>query len=274
MTRAASIRNTLLRMKRLCVLRPTMRNFLENACRIARGRNIERLVMRNGMTLHGPANHPLVEMAEEIFHAKLYTPDGWDLAAGGVVVDIGANIGIFSLLAAARQGSRVFAFEPHPENIRFLRRNVSANRKVNVNVCESAVSGLSGLQRLFVNPNAAGHSLYATSAADGGPDDIRVPTRTLPEIIDTYRLDRVHFLKMDCEGSEGAILLSTPSDYLKKIDRLAIEFHDNVSTLAHDRIQTLLEQQGFRTALKWNGVSPFGFLYASRGGIDGDAHRG
>jgi FkbM family methyltransferase len=261
-------------MRRLCALRPTMRNFLENACRIARGRSIERLVMRNGITLHGPANHPLVEMAEEILHAKLYTPDGWDLAAGGMVVDIGANIGIFSLLAAERQSSRVFAFEPHPENIRCLRRNVTANRQVNVTVLESAVSDRSGLQRLYVNTNAAGHSLYATSVIDGGPDNVRVPTTTLPEIMDTYHLDRVDFLKMDCEGSEGVILLSTPADYLNRIGRMAVEFHDNVSTIAHDRIQTLLEQQGFRTALRWDGVSPFGFLYASRDGVDDDAHRG
>ena len=272
--RTAKIRKTLLRIRRLCLLRLTMRNFLENASRIARGRCIERLVMRNGIALHGTAKHPLVEMAEEIFHAKLYTPDGWELETGGVVVDIGANIGVFSLLAAVRQRCRVFAFEPHPENMRCLRRNVTANRVPNVTACQSAVSDRSGWQCLYVNPNAAGHSLYATSAVDGYPGDVRVPTTTLPEIMDTYLLDRVDFLKMDCEGSEGAILLSTPADYLKKISRLAIEFHDNVSALAHDRIKALLEQQGFRTALRWDGVSPFGFLYASQDGVHGDAHRG
>ena len=272
-TRAAVIREGMRQLRRLCVLRPTIQNFLENALRIARGRSIERLVLRNGMTLCGPANHPLLEMAEEIFHAKVYTPDGWGLGAGGVVVDIGANIGIFSLMAAERQRCRVFAFEPHPENIRFLRRNVSANRMANVTVCESAVSDLSGWQRLYVNTNPAGHSLYAASAVDGGLDDVRVPTTTLPEIMDTNHLDRVDFLKIDCEGSEGAILLSTPADYLKRIGRLAIEFHDNVSAIAHERIQALLEQHGFRTALRWDAATPFGFLYARQNGVARDAHR-
>ena len=92
--------------------------------------------------------------------------------------------------------------------------------------------------------------------------------------MDTNRLDRVDFLKMDCEGSEGAILLSTPADYLKRIGRLAIEFHDNVSAVAHDQIQALLEQHGFRTALRWDGASPFGFLYARQNGVARDAHRG
>jgi FkbM family methyltransferase len=271
-TRVAAIHEGMLRIRCLCVLRLTIRNFMENAFRIVRGRSIERLVMRNGMTLCSPKNHPLLEMAEEIFHAKLYTPDGWGLEAGGVVVDIGANIGIFSMLAAASQSSRVFAFEPHPGNIRFLRRNVSANRMVNVTVSESAVSDLSGWQRLYINTNAAGHSLYATTAADCGCDDIRVPTTTLPEIMDTNHLDRVDFLKIDCEGSEGAILLSTPADYLKKIGRLAIEFHDNVSVIAHEQIQALLAQHGFRTALRWDGVSPFGLLYARQNGVARDAH--
>jgi FkbM family methyltransferase len=189
-------------------------------------------------------------------------------------VDIGANIGIFSMLAAASLSSRVFAFEPHPENIRFLRRNVSANRMVNVTVFESAVSDLSGWQRLYINTNAAGHSLYATTPADCGCDDVWVPTTTLPEIMDTNHLDRIDFLKIDCEGSEGAILLSTPADYLKRISRLAIEFHDNVSTIAHEQIQTLLEQHGFRTALKWDGASSFGFLYACQNGVACDAHCG
>jgi hypothetical protein len=134
-TRAAVIHEGMRQMRRLCLLRPAIQNFLENAFRIARGSSIERLVMRNGMTLCSPANHPLLQMAEEIFHAKMYTLDSWGLEAGGVVVDIGANIGIFSVMAAERQRCRVLAFEPHPENIRFLKRNVSANRMANVTVC-------------------------------------------------------------------------------------------------------------------------------------------
>jgi FkbM family methyltransferase len=251
-----------------------MPNFLENACRIARGRCIERLVMRNGMTLFSPTNHPLIEMAEEIFHAKLYTPDGWEMDAGGVVVDIGANIGVFSVLAAGRHSSQVLAFEPHPENIRYLKRNVSANRLVNVAIFESAVSDQIGRKLLHVNTNAASHSLYDRPAVDGDSDGLWVPTTTLPEIMDTNRLGWVDFLKMDCEGAEGAILLSAPTDYLKRIRRMAIEFHDNVSVIAHDQIQSLLEQHGFFTALRWDEDTQFGFLYATRDGVDGDAHRG
>ncbi len=271
-TQAIAIREGVRQLGRLCMLRPTVRSFLQSALRIARGGSIERLVLRNGMVLCGPPNHPLLQMAEEIFHARLYTPDGWDLQAGGVVVDVGANIGIFSVMAAERRSNRVIAFEPHPENLRFLRRNVSANRMVNVTVCESAVSDQGGWQRLYVNTNAAGHSLCATPAVDNGREVVRVPTTTLPEIMEANHLDRVDFLKIDCEGSEGAILLSTPAGYLKRIGRLAIEFHDNVSVIAHDQMQDLLEKHGFITALKWDGVSPFGFLYACRNGVSRDAH--
>ena len=48
-TRAAAIREGMRQMRRLWLLRPTIQNFLENAFRIARGRGIERLVMRNGV---------------------------------------------------------------------------------------------------------------------------------------------------------------------------------------------------------------------------------
>lgn len=69
---------------------------------------------------------------------------------------------------------------------------------------------------------------------------------------------------MDCEGSEGSILMSTPMHYLKRIRKISLEFHDNVSSLKHNDIQKLLGEAGFVTKLNWNGESPFGYIYGKR----------
>jgi hypothetical protein len=67
---------------------------------------------------------------------------------------------------------------------------------------------------------------------------------------------------MDCEGSEGFILTSTSEEYLRRIRKIAIEFHDNVSILHHSQIKELLENLGFAVDLRWEGNGPFGYLYA------------
>jgi len=83
-------------------------------------------------------------------------------------------------------------------------------------------------------------------------------------IMDEYSLSQIDFLKLDCEGSEGAIFASTPREYLRRIRKISLEFHDNVSSLRHEEIQRLLEDMEFQTALRWNGKSPYGYLYAGQ----------
>ncbi len=94
---------------------------------------------------------------------------------------------------------------------------------------------------------------------------IEVHAITLQRIMDDNNLERIDFLKLDCEGSEGSILMSTPRGYLERIQKVAMEFHDNVSQLKHDEIQRLMEEVGFVTSLVWDGDSPFGYLYGRRG---------
>ena len=62
--------------------------------------------------------------------------------------------------------------------------------------------------------------------------------------MDDNKIERINFLKMDCEGAEGLILSSTPIDYLKKIEKIAMEVHYN-SSLNYSQIQSLLESAGF-----------------------------
>ena len=124
---------------------------------------------------------------------------------GMVVVDIGANIGHYTLEAARRVGEtgRVFAFEPEPHNFGLLCRNVEANRYRNVVSVRKALSNRTGVGRLTLSAgNLGGHHLK-NSGEQG--EDVAVSMITLDEfLLDEPR--PIDVIKMDAEGAEMGIL--------------------------------------------------------------------
>lgn len=114
---------------------------------------------------------------------------------GGVVCDIGANVGFYSLLAA-RKAAKVLALEPLPENLTFLRRHVELN---------------SLHQRIEVFPFAAsdhdGQGMFAIVPDNRSEGSLR-PDGTMP--VRTIKLDSLgivpDLIKIDVEGNEYAVL--------------------------------------------------------------------
>lgn len=122
------------------------------------------------------------------------------LRPGDVAIDVGANIGIYTLAMARQVGptGKVFAFEPYIENAGLLEHNVERNGYSNVvTVHRAAVAERSGTARLAVNAHNAGmHRLAAGGSAD-------VETVCLDDLFAGQRVD---FVKIDVEGAEVAVL--------------------------------------------------------------------
>jgi FkbM family methyltransferase len=124
---------------------------------------------------------------------------------GDVVVDIGAHIGYYTLLAARAAGpdGRVFAFEPERANYALLVQNLADNEYTNVTALNQAVMTESGDQTLFVSPDNAGdHHLY------GGADG-RLSYRVEATSLDDFFAERpktVNVVKMDVQGTEPFVL--------------------------------------------------------------------
>lgn len=79
---------------------------------------------------------------------------------GDVVFDVGAHVGYYTLLAAIHTGpkGKVYAFEPVPRNLAFLRKHLALNRIGNAEVVEAAVSSAAGLVRFDEMPSSSmGH---------------------------------------------------------------------------------------------------------------------
>lgn len=126
------------------------------------------------------------------------------LKPGMTFVDVGANIGYYTLLAARLVGSqgRVFAFEPCPGNFQLLQRSVRANGHTNVTLVPKAVSDHSGLAILQLDQNSSGgHSL---SGFRGGARSIDVETISLDEYFAGYA-GAIDVVKTDTEGADPAV---------------------------------------------------------------------
>lgn len=115
------------------------------------------------------------------------------ITPGCTVLDVGANIGIYTLLAAKR-GARVFAIEADPRNVDKLRRHIHLNGfDDRVTVLPLAVGREAGSITLFRAPGNSGHSNVFE-----GVDPIQVPLDT----IDSLNLPPIDVCKMDIEGNE------------------------------------------------------------------------
>jgi FkbM family methyltransferase len=240
------------------------RNWLELERERDSQRKPTRAVLRDGTTFEAPPGMNVLRVVTPVFHKRVYTPSGLELGADDAVVDVGANIGAFAVFAAQRTRGRLLAVEPHPGNAAALRRNLLANGASRAQVAECAVADAPGILPLFLGRSGTTHQLFAAGKDAGAGDSVDVRVATLPELLAEHGMERVDFLKLDCEGAEGLILPSLPDALLAGIRKIALEFHDDVSPVAHDGLAKLLEQKGYRTSLAWDGYSANGMLFAAR----------
>ena len=131
---------------------------------------------------------------------------------GMCVFDVGANAGVFTLVAAklVGDGGIVHAFEPSPRDRERLLANVRLNRQSNVRVHAEALGGAAGKAILAVagaehpGHNTIGGFAYSDDAA---AYSVEVDVTTLDEIVAREGLNRLDILKIDVEGAETAVLL-------------------------------------------------------------------
>ncbi|HBB68204.1 MAG: hypothetical protein A2X28_11350 [Elusimicrobia bacterium GWA2_56_46] len=119
---------------------------------------------------------------------------------GMTVLDIGANIGFFTLLFSRLAGEtgRVIAFEPDPDNFRLLRKTLDANNRKNVECEQKAVSEGDGAEKLFLSEEHRGdHRIF-----DSGDDRKSININTISVDGKLGPQGRADFIKMDIQGAE------------------------------------------------------------------------
>ena len=96
------------------------RNPVKAAYQIMNESFVESINLKNGLSFSAPSNHPLVNMIHEIFISEVYIEPGGGIGSDDLVVDIGANIGLFGIYASTKTSNKVLCFEPFPENVEFI----------------------------------------------------------------------------------------------------------------------------------------------------------
>ena len=150
-----------------------------------------------------------------------YDIEDFEINVNDTVIDIGAHIGLFSLLVSQRcKTGKILSFEPVRENFDLLVSNLKLNHIENVLPFNMAVSKNLDKLNLFLNDDQSAHSIFPKSS-----ESISVESTSLQKIFEENKISSCKLLKLDCEGAEYEIIDSLPSEYLNKIQNIVMEYH-------------------------------------------------
>ena len=248
------------------------------------GQLSESYVLPNGMIVAQQNRNETVFLYEEIFERQQYFQHGIELRKGSCVLDVGANIGLFSLFVGEHfPDAKIYSFEPIDDIFRCLRLNTAryhervkafsyglANREQQVKFTYyprysmmSRQEGYSSeaadkelVKRYLKNEQQRGtrgsegllaHADELLTGRFDGQSRICL-LRRLSDVIKEQEIDRIDLLKLDVEGSEEEVLGGLDEDDWGKIDQIVMEAHDEDKEGKTGRVQLILEkleQRGF-----------------------------
>jgi FkbM family methyltransferase len=178
-----------------------------------------------------------------------------ELADARLIVDVGAGIGDFAVAAARRfPACRVLAFEPDAVRFAMLTENAVASGAV----IESHRVAIGSRSTYVLSGKGARASTVAREDAEGSS----VPGRRLADFIDD---DTVDLLKIDCEGAELDILQSLSPEGLRRVARVALEYHNFDGERSDVLVASHLTDSRFRVSIHPDRYDPtLGYVYARR----------
>jgi len=207
--------------------------------------------------------------------------DYGDIEENSTIIDIGANIGVYSIFAARNKNTKVYAFEPMIDNFRLLRKNIKLNKLDGKILPFNLAVGAKKEKRVLFLGGSPFHSLYP---AEDSPfnarydnkltvkqDYIEISCLSLKDIFQDNKIDYCNMLKLDCEGAEFEILYNLPKEYFKRIEKIRVEYHDHKidKNCSSKKLAEFLINQGFKIE-KLKEVSPYNgdmWFYNSKYGI-------
>ena len=211
-------------------------------------------------TLRHPADRSgLVETILEIWLDGVYTADFYAPIDGDVVIDAGANVGLFSVwLARAKPHCRIVAFEPAPENFKFLTSNIKSASLTNVEAHCGALAERSGYAS--INTDAARSLDYRVSV--GGTGQL-IRAYSLADALAIAGSERIALFKIDIEGSEYGLFTSATDADLARVSRFAIEYHNHLRPGTCAFVAERLRAT-HRVTIRPSPNAEYGMLYAVR----------
>lgn len=197
-----------------------------------------------------------VRIVKSIFSKKNYMNKFVSISPNSVVVDVGANIGAFTIFAS-QWAKKILSFEPASDNFRMLCANIKLNDIRIATPYQMAITSEKGKRDFYVaeREHSGSHS-FLLQRYDKA---IEVETLSVADLIENESLKRINFLKLDCEGSEIEIIEGLSLKTAKKIEQIAMEFHYRNDYSQEDMVRRL-KMLSFSVRLGERG----GYIYARR----------
>jgi FkbM family methyltransferase len=177
------------------------------------------------------------------------------------VIDIGANIGYFTVFAkTCFPKARVIAFEPFEKSFLRLKEHISLNGFVNVQAINKAVGKATGSTQLFLAGDSGENSIVRGNSATSKA--VTVETISFEDVFREFKIESCDFLKVDCEGAEYDIFYGLPESLFPRIKHIAMETHfiDSESR-NREALNSFLTSKGFLVLNVDLGSCPY--LFAS-----------
>ena len=174
-------------------------------------------------------------------------------ARGEVMVDVGANVGMYTLWAAVTRGVRVYAFEPESQNYALLNRNIVLNSLADrIGAFCLALSDMAGLSRLHLSEFVAGSSCHSRGEeVDFKHEPMRAAfsqgcvSARLDDLVADGAIAEPDYIKIDVDGFEPKVIAGARSILQGgKLRSLLIEVNQNLSD--HRAMVAQLNELGFR----------------------------
>ncbi|MFA6531049.1 MAG: FkbM family methyltransferase [Candidatus Micrarchaeia archaeon] len=194
----------------------------------------------------------------QIFGLEVYDPYGV-IKPGNTVIDIGANVGVFSVYALGK-GAKVISYEPSSENFSRLQENRDINGQNGFTIWKKGVWNKNGNIDFYLTDNPANNHFVNSYEKAKTSKCETAQVITFESVLKENSLDSVDFVKIDVEGCELDIMASMDKDLIRKVKHWGIEC-ENQEVVG--KIKPILEAANYSfspTISKWYAH----ILYATR----------
>jgi FkbM family methyltransferase len=239
----------------------------------------------NGLEIVEINKHETKFLYNEIFEENTYRKPEFTIDPAGVVLDIGANIGLFALyMTEWVEGVKIKCFEPSPACAQAVREN-TIHLGGQVEVLEIAAGdenteceffhypGYTIMSSLLANDEEDRATLISGTKAQAEKRGLKMSDRELELLTDTilgkretyqctmrrlsdvireHDIERISLLKIDVEKAELMVLSGLENGHLQIIDNIIVEVHD-LGNDEHNKVRTRLEDNGFEVNMVAEG---------------------
>ena len=197
-------------------------------------------------------NHTFTKMYQKDRWETYFESELFELEEDDIVIDVGAHIGVTSLLASKR-ASKVFAVEPSPRSLPYLRKNTENQN--NIEIIERAAWNEEGTMTLqFGNATDDDSLIKPDDGGDGTVEEVR--TDTLENIIKETGMDEIDLVKIEAEGVEPEIAEGIRDANVQKV--VSTGNDERHGEEVHREVEKILNDLGYNTIIdydhRWNMV--------------------